>query len=207
MPVWLERFALLVLAAAFGGIVILNALKLDGIQRTGIGIAILGLSIYIAQTIHLFNQSKAVTAPAATTSPMIHKDNPPPETAQPPEKSPKKHPKAPSNQAPSIQPDILIVEQKEIPSTRNAKYALRVTLQPTKTIQPVHLRLQCDGPLIDADLQEPQRLIQYSYGVVPSETNVAEVTFVFPPIDSNRVVVVVLFSNQQVKVANVRNVY
>jgi hypothetical protein len=150
VPVWLERFALVVLAAAFGGIVILNTLKLDGIQRTGIGIAILGLSIYIAQTIHLLNQSKAAMAPVVATSPVIHKDNPPPETVQLPKKSPKKQPKARPNQAPPTQPDILILEQKKIPSTRNAKYAFRVTLQPTKTIQPVHLRLQCDGPLIDA---------------------------------------------------------
>jgi hypothetical protein len=35
VPVWLERFALVVLAAAFDGIVILNSLKMDGMQRTG----------------------------------------------------------------------------------------------------------------------------------------------------------------------------
>jgi hypothetical protein len=69
VPVWLEKFALVVLAAAFGGIVILNALKLDGIQRIGIGIAILGVSVYIAQTIHVFNQSKAAQeAPKLATA-------------------------------------------------------------------------------------------------------------------------------------------
>jgi hypothetical protein len=75
VPVWLERFALVVLAAAFGGIVILNSLKMDGIQRTGIGIAIFGLSIYIAQTIHTFNQSKTITPtppPAARSSSQEH---------------------------------------------------------------------------------------------------------------------------------------
>lgn len=55
MPVWLERFALAILASAFLGIVILNSMKLDNIQRLGIGVAIFGLSIYVAQTLHLHN--------------------------------------------------------------------------------------------------------------------------------------------------------
>ena len=105
------------------------------------------------------------------------------------------------------EPDILVTEQKEIPPSRNTKFALRVKIQATKTIQPVHLRVHCNGPLVDVDLQEPQRLVEYSYGVIPGETDVAEITFVFPPIDSSRPVVIVLFSNQQIRVTDVRNVY
>ena len=93
------------------------------------------------------------------------------------------------------------------PSPRpEEKHALQVTIEATGTIQPVHLRLQCDGPLHDVYLREPERLQQYSYGVVPGELNIAEVTFTFPPIDKTRPVVVLLFSNQPVKVINVRNI-
>jgi hypothetical protein len=92
VPVWLERFALVVLAAAFGGIVILNSLKMDGLQRTGIGIAILGLSIYIAQTIYIFNQSKMV-APAA---PQV---SVPPAQPQSPVKPPNAPPKSTPHKA------------------------------------------------------------------------------------------------------------
>lgn len=74
---------------------------------------------------------------------------------------------------PATIPEVEVDEQEEIPSTRNTKFALRVTIKANKTIQPVHLRLQCDGPLIDADLQEPVRLVQFSYGVVPDQTNIA----------------------------------
>jgi hypothetical protein len=58
VPIWVERFALAVLATVFVGVVILNALKMDWIQRTGLGIGILGFSIYLAQSLHLFNESK-----------------------------------------------------------------------------------------------------------------------------------------------------
>jgi hypothetical protein len=87
VPVWLERFALVVLAAAFSGIAVFNVLKMDGIQRTGIGIAILGATIYIAQTIHIFNQSKAVTP---TSPPVSAPPTAPAETAKQPLKDTKK---------------------------------------------------------------------------------------------------------------------
>lgn len=68
MPIFLERFGLALLATAFFGIVIFNNMKLDGIQRIGLGIGIVGLALLIGQTIHLHNQSKAAspqtTAPA-----------------------------------------------------------------------------------------------------------------------------------------------
>jgi hypothetical protein len=52
VPIWIERFALAVFAAAFFGLVILNILKMDWIQRTGLGIGIIGFSIFLAQTLH-----------------------------------------------------------------------------------------------------------------------------------------------------------
>ncbi len=59
MPIWIERFGLAVLVAVFVGAVIFNVLKMDWIQKTGLGIAILGLSIFLAQTLYLSNQTKA----------------------------------------------------------------------------------------------------------------------------------------------------
>src|SRR5258708_36772329 len=61
MPIWIDRFGLAVLVAVFVGAVIFNVLKMDWIQKTGLGIGILGLSIYLAQTLHLSNQAKADT--------------------------------------------------------------------------------------------------------------------------------------------------
>jgi len=68
MPIWIERFALAVLAAIFVGTVIVNTLKLDWIQRTGLGIGILGLSIYLAQSLYLFNESKKNVSSVAPSS-------------------------------------------------------------------------------------------------------------------------------------------
>jgi hypothetical protein len=59
VPIWIERFALAVLAAVFVGAVILNVLKMDWIQRTGLGIGILGLSVFLAQSLYLSNKAKA----------------------------------------------------------------------------------------------------------------------------------------------------
>ena len=114
----------------------------------------------------------------------------------------------PPKQPQKLTAEVEIVEQKEItPSPRAAEsHALRVTIQANKTIQPVHLRLECSGLLHDVDLVEPIRLIRFSYRVVPSELNVAEITFDFPPIDRSRPVVVMLYSNELVKVTSVRNI-
>jgi hypothetical protein len=63
VPIWVERFALAVLAAVLVGVVILNVLKIDGIQRAGLGMGILGLSIFLAQTLYLSNKAKAAAEP------------------------------------------------------------------------------------------------------------------------------------------------
>jgi hypothetical protein len=62
VPIWIERFALAVLATVFVGAVILNVLKMDWIQRTGLGVGILGFSIFLAQTLYLSNKAKADTS-------------------------------------------------------------------------------------------------------------------------------------------------
>jgi hypothetical protein len=74
VPIWVEEFALAVLATVFVGAVILNVLKMDWIQRTGLGIGILGFSIYLAQSLYLFNESKKSTS---SVSEEIKKEQPP----------------------------------------------------------------------------------------------------------------------------------
>jgi hypothetical protein len=77
VPIWIEKFALAVLATIFVGAVILNVLKMDWIQRTGLGIGILGFSIYLAQSLYLFNESKkpSISVPISPEN----KPQPPPE--------------------------------------------------------------------------------------------------------------------------------
>jgi hypothetical protein len=80
VPIWVERFALAVLATVFVGVVILNVLKMDWIQRTGLGIGILGFSIYLAQSLYLFNESKktpgVTSGGESTTTAIPPKDSP-----------------------------------------------------------------------------------------------------------------------------------
>src|SRR5215475_15159123 len=59
VPIWIERFALTIFAAAFFGLVILNTLHMDWIQRLGLAAGLLGFSIFLAQTLHL--RTKAAT--------------------------------------------------------------------------------------------------------------------------------------------------
>lgn len=62
LPIWIERFALAVLATALVTLVILNVLKMDWIQRTTLGIGIICFSIYLAHSLYLFNESKKSVA-------------------------------------------------------------------------------------------------------------------------------------------------
>jgi hypothetical protein len=67
VPVWLERFALTLLASAFLGLVILNTLKFDTTQRWSLGIGLLAISVFVGQTLHL--QKKADAPPVAAPVP------------------------------------------------------------------------------------------------------------------------------------------
>ena len=60
MPIWLERFALAVLATSFGGIIILNVMKLTPTQRITLGIAIVAISLFVADL--LYNKQKSTPA-------------------------------------------------------------------------------------------------------------------------------------------------
>ncbi len=69
MPIWVERFAFTVFAAAFFGLVILNTLKMDWVQRTALGVGILGFTIFLAQTLHLSKKVKADIDPSQQAEP------------------------------------------------------------------------------------------------------------------------------------------
>jgi hypothetical protein len=69
VPVWIERFALAVFAAAFFSLVILNLPKMDWIQRTGLGIGLVGFSIFLAQCVQV---SRKTEVPLEGQSTMGH---------------------------------------------------------------------------------------------------------------------------------------
>jgi hypothetical protein len=79
VPIWLEKFALAILATAFVGLVILNTLKFDATQRWSLGVAILALSVFVAQTLHLYktkNESKQAIVSASAQEKMAPEASP-----------------------------------------------------------------------------------------------------------------------------------
>lgn len=91
VPIWLEKFALAILATAFVGLVILNTLKFDTTQRWSLGIAILAMSVFVAQTLHLYKAKNESTQPVVSTS---RQEKMAPEASPPPA--------MPSNSPPSV---------------------------------------------------------------------------------------------------------
>jgi hypothetical protein len=69
VPIWVEKFALPVLGTAIVGLVIFNVLKMDWIQKTGIALGIFGFSLYLSQTLHLFNKAKTDANPSQLGEP------------------------------------------------------------------------------------------------------------------------------------------
>ncbi len=51
MPVFIERFLLVVCAAAFFGLVINNTMTLDLHQRIGLGVALVGMAYFLGHTV------------------------------------------------------------------------------------------------------------------------------------------------------------
>jgi hypothetical protein len=81
VSIWLERFCLAILVGLFLVIVVSNTLKLDGLQRTGIALAIIGMSVFVAQTIHNRAQKQPGTASAQPDG--TNKTSLPPKPSQP----------------------------------------------------------------------------------------------------------------------------
>lgn len=72
VQVWLERFALGLIATAVFGLVILNTLKFDAVQRWSLGISLIALSIFVGQTLHLQKKADASPTPSPTPFPASH---------------------------------------------------------------------------------------------------------------------------------------
>ena len=66
VPVFLERFLLVVCAAAFYGIVILNSMQIDGHYRAGVGLILVGLAYVLGHTVYRTNQAAKVPENRAT---------------------------------------------------------------------------------------------------------------------------------------------
>lgn len=65
VPIFIERFLLAVLAAILFSVVFLNPMGMDNIQRVTLGIAVVCLAGFFAQTLHKHNEAK--NNPASTT--------------------------------------------------------------------------------------------------------------------------------------------
>ncbi len=115
---------------------------------------------------------------------------------------------ASSHQQP--QPQIEHIRFFEHPLTSQdpqIPYVMSVTLQTDTTVQPTHLRVECDGPLAKVDLPEPVRLFEYSYGIASDDPNAADIQFTYPAFSPEQIIRVVLFSKQPIRVRRIRRVY
>jgi hypothetical protein len=77
MDVWLERFVLTVLAAAFLSLVILNLMKLDYTQRITLGIAIVAISYFVGHTIYVARSAPVAQSPGSAPIPKETNEPPP----------------------------------------------------------------------------------------------------------------------------------
>jgi hypothetical protein len=61
MDIWLERFVLTLLAAAFVSLVVLNVTKFDITQRVALGIATAAFAYFVAHTVNVTRSTKVAT--------------------------------------------------------------------------------------------------------------------------------------------------
>jgi hypothetical protein len=52
VPVFIERFLLVVCAATFYGLVITNAMNFSNLQRIGMGCTLVGVALFLGATVH-----------------------------------------------------------------------------------------------------------------------------------------------------------
>lgn len=69
MSVWLERFALAVLATLFGSTIIANPWKLDRFQQATIVVALIALSLFAARTVERMREGAKGTIEKSTAEP------------------------------------------------------------------------------------------------------------------------------------------
>ncbi len=59
-PVFIERFLLVVCAAAFFGLVINNTMSFNPLQRIGLGTALVGVSLFLGATVYKATQPATI---------------------------------------------------------------------------------------------------------------------------------------------------
>ena len=69
VPVFIERFLLVVCAAAFYGMVITNTMSFNGLQRIGLGCALVGIALFLGATAYKQTQPKVSTLPTTINQP------------------------------------------------------------------------------------------------------------------------------------------
>ena len=72
VPIFIERFLIVVCAAAFYGLVITNSMNFDGIQRLGLGCALVGAALFLGATAYKQTHKIVGVPAAASPSPAIN---------------------------------------------------------------------------------------------------------------------------------------
>ena len=103
MPVFLERFLLVVCTAAFYGVVISNSMQIDGHYRASIGIVLVGIAYILGHTVHRTNQAAQQASTTAAQVPFPAPKLEPKTSAPPPDSS---EPARSSKAAPGAHPAL-----------------------------------------------------------------------------------------------------
>lgn len=68
VPVFIERFLIVVCAAAFYGLIVNNSMNLNSLQRAGLGMALVGVALFLGATVSKSGQSNVAAPKAAPPS-------------------------------------------------------------------------------------------------------------------------------------------
>lgn len=61
VPIFIERFLLPVLATLVVAVIIVNPMGMDNIQKVTLGLGVICIALFLAQTLHKYNESKETT--------------------------------------------------------------------------------------------------------------------------------------------------
>ncbi len=216
VPIWLERYLLPVCAAASIGIIVLNPMNFDWTQRITLGVAIVAVSYFAAHTLH---KQRSVQLPQ---QPPANRASPPAQQA-PAENAPAKPAREKSGQKrPSrrttesgreIEPQqkpiekITFVEERIASPRPDLPHGLSVTLQTNVAISPVHLRLECSGPIGEARVSFAGPVSAMMGVVTTIDGNRFEFSIQNPPFTPRTPLVVTLFSAMPISTVKVVHIY
>ena len=114
MNVFLERFVLTSLAAGFIAVVLTNPMKFDGVQRVTLGVAIIALAAFAAQTLNRSRAVQMTPGPPPSEATALHAAAP-----EPPRKAAENQDRIFVGE--SITPEYLIGTFRERTSIQGAK--------------------------------------------------------------------------------------